>query len=219
MKKILALLFIIASFQVSAQVSFEKDTAKVVGDKSEFQITAKSLLSNNSNDTAFQFERITFSTCDFETAVCDQTLCYPPDTSIKKFNITSGSGFDMKVNFYPYNQDGHCTVLIYVRSLQDPDNYDSCYYSMRTTEFSSISEVKKDKSIKVFPNPSVESVQLQTKNLNAYNVEVYDVLGNLVKQFDQVYNNTSLDVVDLPKGVYILKVRGEYSGNVIFKKI
>lgn len=207
------------SLQATAQLTFEKDTAKITGDKSEFQITAKSLLSNNSNDTAFQFERITFSNCDFETAVCDQTLCYPPDTSVKNFVISKGSSFDMKVNFYPYNVDGHCTVLIYVRSLQNPSNYDSCYYSMQTTDFSSITELKKDNNIKVFPNPSSGSIQLNTKNYNAFNVAVYDVLGNKVKVFDQVYNNTSLDVMELPKGVYILKVNGEYSGNVIFKKI
>lgn len=214
----LTLLFLGLAFSASAQITFEKDTAKVIDDKSVFQVTAKSLITNNSSDSMFQFERITFNSCDFETAVCDQNLCYPPDTSIQNFKFSSGTNFDMKVNFYPYNNDGHCTVLIYVRSIANPEIYDSCYYSMQTTDFTSIEDLKKNSKVKLYPNPSNDVVQIETENKQSFDVAIYDVLGNEVKTVTNTLNNTPINIAELPKGIYVLKINGEYSGSVMLRK-
>jgi hypothetical protein len=218
MKNLLTLVLLAFAFTASAQITFDKDTAKVIEDKSVFQVTAKSLITNNSNDSLFQFERITFNNCDFETAVCDQNLCYPPDTSIQNFKFSSGTNFDMKVNFYPYNNDGHCTVLIYVRSLQNPEIYDSCYYSMQTTDFTSVEQIEKSTEVKLYPNPSSDVVQVETENKQSFDLSIFDILGNEVKTISNTFNNTPISISELPKGIYILKISGEYSGSVLLRK-
>jgi len=60
----------------------------------------------------------------------------------------------------------------------------------------------------IYPNPSRGYVHL---TLDRYNtVEIYDLNGRLVKQFDGEFSsNDRLDVSDLSLGMYMLRVKGE----------
>jgi hypothetical protein len=65
-------------------------------------------------------------------------------------------------------------------------------------------------SIKVFPNPVKDVLQLQTKMKGNLSIRIYDVAGQMVKLMEAVNSgisfSTTLDVDALPKGVYHLEL-------------
>ena len=76
-------------------------------------------------------------------------------------------------------------------------------------------------SILVYPNPASNTITIKT-SLQVKSVEIIDVLGKLIRmhQIDQVENTIQLNINDLSKGIYFLKIQSEsrlYSEKIIIK--
>jgi hypothetical protein len=56
--------------------------------------------------------------------------------------------------------------------------------------------------ISLFPNPAKNSVTI--KNAENYTINVYSIVGQVVKQTTAKTNNYSMDISDLPSGIYIM---------------
>lgn len=81
-----------------------------------------------------------------------------------------------------------------------------------------VEDVKKQNGISVFPNPTSGFVTIQnTKNSNLKTVEIYNVAGQLIKNFklNSGTNKASLDMSQLLNGTYILKVKSESENNTV----
>ena len=83
----------------------------------------------------------------------------------------------------------------------------------------SIENLNKNKSqfnISIFPNPSSENIKI-TSNQNKFELSLYSVVGKIVKT--QTINNGKADIniSNLEKGIYILKVN--MNGTIQQKKI
>ncbi|WP_312206319.1 M4 family metallopeptidase [Epilithonimonas hominis] len=81
-----------------------------------------------------------------------------------------------------------------------------------------VEDVKKQNGISVFPNPTSGFVTIQnTKNSELKTVEIYNVAGQLIKNFklDSGTNKASLDMSQLLNGTYILKVKSESENNTV----
>lgn len=79
----------------------------------------------------------------------------------------------------------------------------------------------RNREIKVYPNPTkdkaiVQTVKGITKPMYYY---LYDVMGNLVKQGKSNTDRFTIDVHDLPGGVYFLKIFNGYNIEVVTDKI
>jgi hypothetical protein len=60
---------------------------------------------------------------------------------------------------------------------------------------------------RVFPNPATEIVTVESAQpLNR--VEVYNSIGKLVKSAHTLEKSMQLDIVKLPKGLYVISVDG-----------
>jgi Peptidase family C25/Propeptide_C25/Secretion system C-terminal sorting domain len=70
-------------------------------------------------------------------------------------------------------------------------------------------------AINVYPNPSdgTFTVNLSSKLAKSVNIKIYNIVGGLVYQMDnvEVYNelNTSFDLKSYPKGLYFLNIEGQ----------
>ena len=87
----------------------------------------------------------------------------------------------------------------------------------------SVENIQKNNGVKVFPNPTSGIITVEnTKNQNLKNAEIYNVAGQLVKSFplNKSSKNTTLDLGNLTKGTYILKINSdnESSSVKIIKK-
>jgi glutathione peroxidase len=66
--------------------------------------------------------------------------------------------------------------------------------------------VQKEIEMSIFPNPAVNYISFSR---NADSVEIYNLIGNSVKEFGFVNANERIDVSDLPEGLYFIKVNGK----------
>ncbi len=72
-------------------------------------------------------------------------------------------------------------------------------------------------SFKISPNPAENYATIESKN-KIESVEIFDVLGKNVKQFDDLYSNfINLDITGLNSGVYIVKVNKSNSLKLIVR--
>lgn len=81
-----------------------------------------------------------------------------------------------------------------------------------------VEDVKKQNGISVFPNPTSGFVTIHnTKNSDLKTVEIYNVAGQLIKNFklNSGTNKASLDMSQLLNGTYILKVKSESENNTV----
>lgn len=69
------------------------------------------------------------------------------------------------------------------------------------------SETFESNNFAMYPNPSTGIINISTTE--AVNVEVVDITGKTVHQANALESNASLDLSALPKGVYLVKVKGE----------
>ena len=66
----------------------------------------------------------------------------------------------------------------------------------------SIEDEMLDNSLKIFPNPT-EDILFIKGNENLISVSIYNMLG---KEVLSKMNSNNIDVKELPKGVYIIKI-------------
>ena len=219
MKRIFVFLLSFGSLLASAQtISFAADTAFNADSNNVFDIPVVVQLTNNSSDTLFTFTRIV-QTCDLaETAFCDQTLCYGTNQSQVDVVIHSGESFPLKVYFYPGGQSGCCKLWMRISSRNNPANVDSCLFRACTLDVNAVDAPSKDR-IAVYPNPANDRLMIETLNKQPYSLLVHDILGRVVLQMDQHLDSEAIDVSALPKGVYVIRTQGEYSGGTTFEKM
>ena len=96
-------------------------------------------------------------------------------------------------------------VVIYVRALLSTED-NQVYFdniSLKKKATASVNDVFSSK-ISIYPNPANEFVQIST-NETITGVEVYNLIGKKVISSSKLTNN-KIDVSNLSKGVYVLKV-------------
>ncbi|XMO85736.1 T9SS type A sorting domain-containing protein [Algibacter sp. AS12] len=76
----------------------------------------------------------------------------------------------------------------------------------------SVNAEVKSTSIRVFPNPSNNYIQISGIS-EKLSYSLYDTLGKAVKQ-GSISNNEKINIISLPKGLYYLNI-----GNTIYKKV
>lgn len=122
----------------------------------------------------------------------------PPGPPVQNLNLTNDeklaleaflktlTGSDVYTNekwSNPFDSSGHITLTGSILSTQ-------------TTIFG--------KSVTVYPNPASEFINIKIED-GSYQLQVYDLLGKKRMQ-QHVNGNVQLQVIDLSKGVYILKI-------------
>jgi len=85
------------------------------------------------------------------------------------------------------------------------------------TYTSAIEEQGMDNFIKIYPNPANEFITLENKQNIMKEVCMYDISGREVKRISISTNKITLDVSDLQRGMYVMKVSTEKG--VITRKI
>lgn len=61
----------------------------------------------------------------------------------------------------------------------------------------------------LFPNPAVDVIYIS--NINNANVDIYNVAGKLVKTISNYNSNEAINISELAKGVYFIKINNTQS--------
>lgn len=66
-------------------------------------------------------------------------------------------------------------------------------------------------TIKIYPNPALTYLQVESPSAKIETIEVLDITGKLIKQFKIKSAEYLIDVEDLPKGIYIINIATKLS--------
>jgi hypothetical protein len=102
-----------------------------------------------------------------------------------------------QINFDMSNATGGATILVQAFTLTIVDN---------DTTATGIEELGTANGIKLYPNPAVNMLNLQTE-ADIEHMAISDVLGNIVIQQDAMATGKhSVDVSALPAGMYMVNI-------------
>ena len=89
---------------------------------------------------------------------------------------------------------------------QNPDYEGACEFTVSIEE-----EIKDDSKLTLYPNPSDHVVNIESTTLiNALNISVYSIEGQLIKSIESRNSNeVSIDVTDLNSGMYFIEIIGD----------
>ena len=65
--------------------------------------------------------------------------------------------------------------------------------------------------IVAYPNPATDFIKLQNPNAESISYQLMNTNGQLVKQGDAQNTETTIDMMDLASGIYILRIQVEQS--------
>ncbi len=89
-----------------------------------------------------------------------------------------------------------------------------------TTTWTAINSVQEDKVVnnfKIYPNPARDIVHIELDDLATNTIQIYDINGNLIKEFTIKKSAFSFSVADLSPGIYLVK-NGISFNKLIVKK-
>ena len=118
-------------------------------------------------------------------------------------SVTIQSGEKYKFNGKTYTQEG-----VYTDTLTSSDGCDSIV-TLHLTVSSSLIEVFGLQYIEIFPNPAATDIEIvMQSSANKEIINITDMAGRLVKtvQIPANQSKTKIDVSDLPKGSYVLRI-------------
>ena len=82
---------------------------------------------------------------------------------------------------------------------------DSCTYTYTWT--TNVEKIKNDITIlKIYPNPTINKIQLESINKSILTYYIYDYSGKKLKK-SYFINATEIDISDYPKGIYIISIK------------
>lgn len=113
------------------------------------------------------------------------------------------------------------TYFVRVYGYNNANNATSCYTlrvalgtASRETEIVSAGALK----AQVFPNPAKDRLNINVNNLQAKTtIQLVDLNGRVVMSQQMVQNNTSLDIRQIPSGMYLVRLNGT-DGKSLFQQ-
>ena len=135
--------------------------------------------------------------------VCDNFLCYTDKIKTKTIQLGSGDTTLMKILFKPNGQDtsGYYTISIQEEGASTLDDLAHFFFNGSTASTKRINNVE---TVKIFPNPSTDYIQLNSKEL-VKNITIYNATGIIVREVNN-YNNGLIQVKDFPSGIYYIMI-------------
>jgi choice-of-anchor B domain-containing protein len=123
----------------------------------------------------------------------------------------NSAGYDGAWNVYPYFESGN--ILISSLKYSSPD-YVPGFYLVKSSALSVDDNSLSNFSL--YPNPSINSVELNSTNTPISEISIYDLSGKLL--LSKKYNseiNINLNISNLASGIYLLKINNKKSIKLI----
>jgi hypothetical protein len=125
----------------------------------------------------------------------------------------SGSNWTEKEKFeynYLLNKVLSETYFKYNGSSYDK-LYKKHYYYYNTID---IETVVKQLDLEIYPNPVNNNININVANINSFDYSIYNITGKIIKQGHSGNSSIKIDVSDMNRGVYILRIMNEEKSSI-----
>ena len=78
-----------------------------------------------------------------------------------------------------------------------------------------------NEDISIFPNPAnkIINIEFKSQQIKSYDAEIYNIQGKLIFMKQYKSNSINIDISDLSKGIYLLKLKDKTGSIIQTKKI
>lgn len=213
MKKSVLFLSILFSFNaLFAQIALTKKTLYYNGANASDEIKLKTVIRNNSTEPSDD----TLSWVIAEKNLPNQwgiTFCDPIDCKSgvglgdsREFLLNTGLGAEIEIGLSFSGVAGTGNMKVIFKSKMNPANSDTLYITANSWT-TAVKEVKKTSvEFAFYPNPVKETIHIKYASANDVRIEIYNVLGMKVKSFTADGGSASMNIADLKKGIYFIRM-------------
>lgn len=211
MKKIYTIITLL-TFVISANAQITLSTKKVSFNKANTEEDEKKVMvtyvSSDPADTLIKWTVLenTFLPA-WGISFCDPFDCISqinPGFN-KSFAMKSGDSKEMKFGLLFNNTPGTGKVTVSFSSVKDPSVTDTVYYTANAWN-TAAKEVEKSKEFSFYPNPVRDQLTIKYSAKENVKVEIYNLIGMKVKSYSHDGNSTVIQLSDLKKGVYFIRI-------------
>jgi len=159
---------------------------------------------NNLNDyTTFQWiKNETNLPENWLISVCDEANCYDPEIEMGLSTIPANSNYEFAIQVYPFdanNQVEFASASMTLEVAADINNIQIATVDFEIAALTNNQIIVKN-NIKIYPNPSTSFVNFTNLDDTFYQVEIYDLLGNLIHtSFEK-----RVDISNFSNGTYLV---------------
>ncbi|MDR2237007.1 MAG: T9SS type A sorting domain-containing protein [Chryseobacterium sp.] len=129
-----------------------------------------------------------------ETPILEETVNSSSNVHLRTVNLSAYASQDVKIYFRQFNGPSSYGSLLMLDDVQ-----------IMEQAVLGTSEVKKESTVGIYPNPASDYVYLKSKSKITH-AEVYDITG---RKINVRVENERLDVRDLQPGTYIITTESE----------
>lgn len=204
-RNILCLIFLAFTINLFAQVSIDPNPVEEFEEVAGGDWKGHSHIKNESDETkTFKWEKeVECNAAGFDIAICDSTNCYSPSVNEMEFTLAPGEVELMDVHVYVTGQMNGAIVKVTVTEIGNESNTTSGMYLFNTCEALNVTADLEKEQLSIYPNPATEFFRL-TDNSIVDKIIIYNIVGQPVKAFNQVFNGQRYDISDLASGLYLI---------------
>ncbi|MBU3662872.1 MAG: T9SS type A sorting domain-containing protein [Bacteroidetes bacterium] len=219
MKKYILLLASFGSILwASAQsISMNPKIAKAQGSSNNILLEAKSIFTNNSNDSAFEWNILEIQmTSGWEYGMCDPFNCLTNLAVGNKgiFTVGKGKTGEFKGDFVPNSIGGNGRALVQIYAIANPTIRDTVEFIINGWAVG-LKEANVNREFTMYPNPVKDRLTIKYNARETVNIEIYNVLGTKVKSISHSSLESDVNVSDLQNGIYFIRYK---NGNQMVSK-
>ena len=135
---------------------------------------------------------------------------YPPNFPANVDANGENGDFDHFLNMNPGTNPNAIVSYVlkyYQLNSSGQEIGNSVTFTYRYSSNLSNNKFEQNANVNLYPNPSSGILKINTEN--TVNLSVIDVLGKMVYSNNQADKNTNIDLSNLQKGIYLVKISGE----------
>ncbi len=221
MKTKLFSLLLFSSLVIEAQ-TYSISPAKTVSFTAALNnITINDIYQTNTGSTSITLKWESISAVGpvtWQYSMCDLGTCYPglPAGPTAMNTVTAGAQGFLGLNVDPGNVSGTAIVKTLVYQNGFRANADTLIWYISTPPVG-IKEIFANSGIKVFPNPAINSLNIDVANSEITTAKITDVSGRVFLNISLSEDANQVDISGLAKGFYMLTI--ETKGEQFFKRI
>lgn len=162
-----------------------------------------------------QWNRIENMPEGWQSFVCDKELCYLPTADTGTFSLDPEEEAFMKVTATAMSE-GSGTVTIDMFDTANAEDAVQTVFNMNAV-LTDVDDIDVE-NIRIYPNPASDYIKISNPE-GIESMELYNLIGKKVRSFNVGSSNSTFNISNLPKGMYLIRLLDDDNDVLTTKRI